>query len=318
MRVSNVSLKANEHDIQDFFSFSGEIEHIRLLSDGELSQIAFVTFKEAQALETALLLSGATVVDKAVTIAPADESERLATSVDNVSLDSTSTDKPSDASAPKPVTKSAQEAFQSMLEKGYILGNNTMSKAKAFDEKHQLTANASQLAENAKANASQLAENAKANASQLAANAKANVVNIDNKIGISQKLSAGTAAINQQVKAVDEKYHVSEKTRTALQATEQKLNAAGSAIAKNKYILTGTTWVVGAYAKVAKTAEEVGQKTLERVATLSGDQKGASSPSNASEGFGPPPPYPGSDESTLKSTSPPTDDQPQPKPSVTQ
>lgn len=38
---------------------------------------------------------GATVVDKAVTIAPADESERLATSVDNVSLDSTSTDKPS-------------------------------------------------------------------------------------------------------------------------------------------------------------------------------------------------------------------------------
>ena len=110
-----------------------------------MSQIAFVTFKEAQALETALLLSvsvesspylrsafrlffgasmvlcwswirvprrtlisgcnfdpdyvqdfdvkgflhwqGATVVDQAVTIAPADESERLARSVETVSLD---------------------------------------------------------------------------------------------------------------------------------------------------------------------------------------------------------------------------------------
>lgn len=30
VRVSNVSPKATEHDIQDFFSFSGEIEHIEL------------------------------------------------------------------------------------------------------------------------------------------------------------------------------------------------------------------------------------------------------------------------------------------------
>jgi len=30
VRVSNVSAKATEHDIQDFFSFSGEIEQIEL------------------------------------------------------------------------------------------------------------------------------------------------------------------------------------------------------------------------------------------------------------------------------------------------
>jgi hypothetical protein len=288
VRVSNVSPKATEHDIQDFFSFSGEIEHIELHKDGELSQTAFVTFKEAQALETALLLSGATVVDQAVTIAPAHESERLARSVDTISLDAGSAESTEVAPA-KPVTKSAQEAFQNMLEKGYVLHNNTMSKAKVFDDKHQLTANAS----------------------QLAANAQAKVVSIDNKIGITQKFSAGTAAINQQVKAVDEKYHVAEKARAAVQATEQKLNAAGSAIAKNRYILTGTSWVAGAYAKVAKTAEEVGQKTFERVATLSsGDQKSprTSSPSSASEGYFPPPPYPADDPapSPRVSASPPT------------
>jgi hypothetical protein len=30
VRVSNVSPRATEHDIQDFFSFSGEIEHVEL------------------------------------------------------------------------------------------------------------------------------------------------------------------------------------------------------------------------------------------------------------------------------------------------
>jgi hypothetical protein len=303
VRVSNVSPKATEHDIQDFFSFSGEIEHIELHKDGELSQIAFVTFKEAQALETALLLSGATVVDQAVTIAPADESERLARSVETVSLD-TNTTEPTSATPVKPVTKSAQEAFQNMLEKGYVLGNNTMSKAKAFDEKHQLTANAS----------------------QIAANAQARVASIDSKIGITQKLNAGTAAINQQVKAVDEKFHVSEKTRTAVQVAEQKLNAAGTAIANNRYILTGTSWVVGAYAKVAKTAEEVGQKTLEKVATLgSGDQKSSPRATSTSEGLVSPPPYPAAaDDAAAVSSKPapaptPADsnDQSQPKPAAT-
>lgn len=31
VRVSNVSPKATEHDIQDFFSFSGEIQYIKLI-----------------------------------------------------------------------------------------------------------------------------------------------------------------------------------------------------------------------------------------------------------------------------------------------
>lgn len=256
VRVSNVSPKATEHDIQDFFSFSGEIQYIKLIKDGALSQTAFVTFTDAQALETALLLSGATVVDQAVTITPADESEKLANSVEDVPLDA-NTAEPTSASA-KPAKKSAEEFIKNILAKGSTLGNNTVSKAKAFDEKHQLTANAT----------------------QLAANAKANVVKIDDKIGITKKLSAGTAAINQQVKVVDEKYQVAEKTRAAVQATEQKLNAAGSAIAKNRYVLTGTSWVVGAYAKVAKAAEEVSNKTLEKVATLgAGEHKSPARPS---------------------------------------
>ncbi|KAH7298881.1 hypothetical protein KP509_25G062800 [Ceratopteris richardii] len=123
-----------------------------------------------------------------------------------------------------------------MLAKGYDLGKDAMSKAKAFDEKHHLSANAS-----------------------------ATVSSLDKKIGISQKFSTGTAVMNEHVKAIDEKYQVSEKTRSALLAAEQKVSSAGSAFMKNKYIFTSAAWVSGAFSKVTKAAGEVGHKAMEKV-----------------------------------------------------
>ncbi len=87
VKVSNVSLGASERDIKEFFSFSGDIEYVEmqrfvfflssvvsplffgfffymnkqltkcLCSDSERSQIAYVTFKDSQGAETAVLLS---------------------------------------------------------------------------------------------------------------------------------------------------------------------------------------------------------------------------------------------------------------------
>ena len=88
VKVSNVSLGASERDIKEFFSFSGDIEYVEmrrlvyesvqlfplsllfgfifiwttnptkcLCSDNERSQIAYVTFKDSQGAETAVLLS---------------------------------------------------------------------------------------------------------------------------------------------------------------------------------------------------------------------------------------------------------------------
>lgn len=57
VKISNVSLGATEQDIKEFFSFSGEIEHVELHSDNERSQIARVVFKDPQGAETAVLLS---------------------------------------------------------------------------------------------------------------------------------------------------------------------------------------------------------------------------------------------------------------------
>nr|GMD08565.1 binding partner of ACD11 1-like [Ipomoea batatas] len=68
VKVSNISLRACERDIKEFFSFSGDIEYVEMRSDTEQSQVAYVTFKDSQGAETAVLLSGATIVDMSVTV----------------------------------------------------------------------------------------------------------------------------------------------------------------------------------------------------------------------------------------------------------
>ncbi|KAF2530648.1 hypothetical protein F2Q70_00032725 [Brassica cretica] len=72
VKVSNVSLGATDRDLKEFFSFSGDILYLETQSETERSKLAYVTFKDLQGAETAVLLSGATIVDSSVivTMAP--------------------------------------------------------------------------------------------------------------------------------------------------------------------------------------------------------------------------------------------------------
>lgn len=142
---------------------------------------------------------------------------------------------------PKDVKSSALEKAEdivgTMLAKGFILGRDALDKTKALDEKHQLTSTAT-----------------------------ARVSSFDKRIGLSEKISVGTSVVNDKVKEMDQKYLVSEKTRSALAAAEQGVSTAGSAIMKNRYVLTGAAWVTGAFSKVANTANDVGAKAKEKIA----------------------------------------------------
>ncbi|KAH1088994.1 hypothetical protein J1N35_016251 [Gossypium stocksii] len=193
----------------------------------EGSQIAYITFKDLQGAETAVLLSGATIVGLSVSISLAPDYKL-----------------PLAAFAPPPATQNktpsgadstirkAEDVVAGMLAKGFILGKDTINKAKTFDEKHQLTSTAS-----------------------------AKVASFDKKIGFTEKIQVGATVITDKVKEMDQKFHVSEKTKSAFATAEQKVSSAGSAIMKNKYISAGATWVTDAFNKVAKAAGDVGQKT---------------------------------------------------------
>ncbi|PON43824.1 Splicing factor-like protein, partial [Parasponia andersonii] len=238
VKVNNVSLGANERDIKEFFSFSGDIEYVEMMSDTERSQIAYVTFKDVQGAETAVLLSGATIVDMSVIITLAPDYELPpAASAPLV------TENKAPAGGESAIRK-AEDVVSGLLAKGFILGKDAVNKAKTFDEKHQLTSTAS-----------------------------SKVVSLDKKIGLTDKLSAGTSLVSDKVREVDQKFQVSEKTKSAFTAAEQKVSEAGSAIMKNRYVFTGASWVTGAFNKVAKAAGEVGQKTKEKVGIVEEEQK---------------------------------------------
>ncbi|XP_028071590.1 binding partner of ACD11 1-like [Camellia sinensis] len=143
IKVSNVSLGATLQDVKEFFSFFGDIEYVEMLSHTERSQIAFVTFKDSQGAQTAVLLSGATIVDLTVTT--------------------------------------------------------------NLDPDYQLPP--------------------------------------------------------------------ADKTKSAYAVAEQKVSSAGSALMKNPYVQTGTTWVTGVFSKVAKAAGDVGQKTKQKVGMAEEEQR---------------------------------------------
>lgn len=234
VKVSNVSLGATEQDIKEFFSFSGEIEYVEMQSGNERSQTAYVTFKDSQGADTAVLLAGATIVDQSVDIALVSDYKLppAATAIPN----SVQTTDNKNAAGTVSAVQKAEDVLSSMLARGFTLGKDAVNQAKAFNDKNQFSSSAT-----------------------------AKVVSLDQKIGISEKISTGTTMLNEKMKEVDEKFQVSEKTKTAFAAAEQTISTAGSAIMKSSYVLTGASWVTGAFSKVAKAASDVGQKAKEKM-----------------------------------------------------
>ncbi|KAL7137159.1 hypothetical protein ABFS83_10G073900 [Erythranthe nasuta] len=245
VEVKRVSDLATEREIHEFFSFSGEIEQIEILGEPGQPKTAFVTFKDPRALEIALLLSGATIVDQVVSITPAEnyvprpeiQEVRIVDNAMSMSQENTS---PGDEGKMSPnngrvYVGKAQDVVSNMLAKSSAIGQEAVNKAKAFDEKHKLTANAS-----------------------------ARVISFDRRVGLTEKLTVGISVVNEKVKSVDQKFQVSDKTMSALMAAERKINDTGSAVKSSRYVTVGTSWLNGAFSKVTKVGQVAGTKTREK------------------------------------------------------
>uniref|UniRef100_A0A804P5M0 RRM domain-containing protein n=1 Tax=Zea mays TaxID=4577 RepID=A0A804P5M0_MAIZE len=235
VKVHNVSLKASEQDISEFFSFFGEIVHVELKSCDERSQFAYITFRDNQGAERDMLLTGATIEDMAVIITPAIDYKLPAFVLADLESKNTG--------GMESALQKAEDIAVSMLAKGFVLGMDAVEKAKAFVEKHQLTSTAT-----------------------------AKVASLDRTMGLSQKFSTRTLVVNEKMKEMDEKYQVAEKTKSALAATEQTVSTASSVIMSNRYILTGAAWVTDAYNKVATTTTDASKSIKER---MMAEQEGA-------------------------------------------
>ncbi|GLT35532.1 hypothetical protein SLA2020_099770 [Shorea laevis] len=170
----------------------------------ENTQLAFFTFKDSQGADTASLLTGATIAHLSVTITPV-EGYQLPSEALPLIMETKLAETDS-------TVKKAEDMVSTMLAKGFVLGKDAINKAKVFDEQHQLTSNAS-----------------------------ATVASIDRKMGLSEKLSIGTAV---------------------------KASSAGSVIMSNRYVSAGPLWFSNAFSAVAKAAEDVSVMTKEKVERL--------------------------------------------------
>lgn len=235
VEVTGLSPKATEKDVLDFFAFSGAIELVEIVRSGEDACTAYVTFKDAYSQETACLLSGATIVDQRVCITRwghfDDEFGFWSRPSDHHEEDNTASAQRSQfiSSAGSAVTM-AQEVVKTMLAMGYVLGKDTLTKAKAFDESHQVSATAA-----------------------------AKVADLSHRVGLTDMIGAGFEA----VKTVDEKYHVLQTTKSAISATGRTAAAAADTVVRSSYFSRGALFMSDALNRAAKVAADLGSRGLE-------------------------------------------------------
>ncbi|CAL8167432.1 unnamed protein product [Prunus armeniaca] len=156
VQVKQLSDLASDREIHEFFSFSGEIERIQIQREPGQSKTAFVTFKDPKALEIALLLSGATIVDQIVIISPVENYvpktevlevrmvESAVCAAPGGILSPNAEDRNSSPTNGRVYVNRAQDVVTCIVAKGSAIGQDAVNKAKAFDEKHRLTASASE------------------------------------------------------------------------------------------------------------------------------------------------------------------------------
>jgi RNA recognition motif-containing protein len=235
--VTTLSPRATEKDVKEFFSYCGEIEHVEIIRSGEYACTAYVTFKDAYALETAVLLSGATIGDQRVCITRwgtyVDESDPWNSPSWNPRAENSSstTHTSQFVSTPGEAVTVAQEVVTTMVAKGYTLTRDALTKAKALDESYQVSSTAA-----------------------------AKVADLSDRIGLTDKVYAGM----EVAKSVDQKYHVSETTMTAASYTGRTAVAAANAVVSSSYFKRGALWVSDALNHAAKVAADLGTQGVKK------------------------------------------------------
>ncbi|KAF5184347.1 Binding partner of acd11 [Thalictrum thalictroides] len=149
VEVINLSPNATKQDVYDFFRFCGAIEHVEIVRSGEYGGTAYVTFKDAYALETAILLSGGTIVDQCVHILRhghyQDDFNNWNTPSWMIDAESSSMNAQHAGhfvSSPGEAVTMAQEVVKTMVCKGYVLSKDALIKAKAFDDSYKVSSTA--------------------------------------------------------------------------------------------------------------------------------------------------------------------------------
>ena len=130
----------------------------------------------------------------------------------------------------------AQDIVANMLSKGHILTRDAVSRAKSFDERRQLNANMAMASP---------------------ADLSSKLDKSGSTIGLSGRLNAGASIINMTAQSINERFHIAERTWSVYSYAQQGAKCAGTTLVNNKMVQSGSSWVSGAFYKVAQAAGNV-------------------------------------------------------------
>nr|GMD95690.1 binding partner of ACD11 1 [Ipomoea batatas] len=153
--VTNLSPIATEKELHHFFALCGKIDHIQILRASEVASTAYVSFRSSHALEIAVFLNGAIIVDQAVCIArwehykdddiwnqiswKSEEATHYSSSIIEESSSESGVGE-QDGGYVVPCAEKVMSVVKTMLSKGYVLGKDGLERARALDQLHQVSA----------------------------------------------------------------------------------------------------------------------------------------------------------------------------------
>jgi hypothetical protein len=192
--VTNISPSANEKTVSEFFSFCGKIVHIKLHVYPNKASEAIIVFETEAAAKTAMLLTNALIADRPITVTQyreptekdSEKSQILPTDTNTIEL--SGDEIPNKPHAVPADQRTNTSVIASMLAAGYVLGADTIQKAREIDEQNQLSAKVA----------------------AAAAAAKEKVLEIDQQLKISETIAALGTNVANKAKEVDEAWKISE------------------------------------------------------------------------------------------------------------
>jgi RNA recognition motif-containing protein len=183
--VTDISDKATEKTVKDFFLFCGKIKEFELIKDESSDkQIAYVTFERDTAAKTALMLTNAVIGDSQITVKSADDKNQLDGCDDSL-----------DGALIRTEDKPKGVIFAEILANGYTLQETIIEKGVEFDAKYGVS------------NALK----------QYLAQVQANLKGLDQKYQVSESVTTRATDLN-------DKFSVLEKTKYVIDQAHGKVN----------------------------------------------------------------------------------------------
>jgi len=140
VKVSNISPKADEKIVKDFFLFCGLLKQFELARDRQSvddTQFALIEFEKPSAAKTARLFSGAQIIDRPIQVLPLWKEINLDEVEPTQEKESSTTHQPEKESAIlSQEDKPKLHIVAEVLAYGFLLSDQIINKAKEWDARY--------------------------------------------------------------------------------------------------------------------------------------------------------------------------------------